>query len=91
MMEHIRSTRDHDTIKTWASKHGACPTILVHKNDHEPQLYFTFNNAVHKTINPTVTSWEGFFQIFEKEGFSFIYTDEPAHTKHPFFRFMKKY
>ena len=70
-------TRDHDTIRAWAARHGAVPAqIKPAIFDSQPAiLYFLIGKASRGTQELQPISWDNFFAIFGLLELAFAYDE----------------
>ncbi len=75
----MQPTKDHDSIRLWATKYDAVPAeIQILKFDGEPSLlYFLFGKAREGTPDLRPITWDDFFARFDLLGLSMVFDDSP--------------
>lgn len=73
-MSQSHTTRDHDTIRTWAEARDGHPA-KVDTGGKGGILRIDFGEPEE---NLTRIDWDEFFRIFDDNGLEFLYQDETA-------------
>jgi|SRR3954452_4259026 len=85
------TTRDHELIRQWATRHGAEPATgeatssgpaTVSVNDGGAGIRFNFPGAAR--FRPI--SWEEWFENFDAHSLMFVYEEEVADRAYEFFQ-----
>ena len=73
-MTQSHTTRDHDTIRTWAEARDGHPA-MVETDGKGGILRIDFGEP-----EPSLTriEWDEFFEIFDENGLDFLYQDQTA-------------
>jgi hypothetical protein len=70
------TTTDHETIRTWAEKHGGKPAAVrrTHQGDDVGIIRIMFPQAPQSEHEDLVEiAWDEFFEEFEKRNLALVY------------------
>jgi hypothetical protein len=70
------TTTDHETIRTWAEKHGGKPAAVrrTHQGDDVGIIRIMFPQAPQSEHEDLVEiTWDEFFEEFEKRNLALVY------------------
>lgn len=86
-METSNRTKDHETIRSWASERNGKPTLVEtngsSSNENEGILRIKFDD---KEEDLKEISWNDFFRIFDKEKLTFLYDTDKENRFNKFIR-----
>lgn len=74
-MTAAKTTRDHDTIRNWATARGGRPSKVTDGTGEGGILRFDFGEPEDQLEE---IGWDEFFSIFDDRGLEFLYQDMTA-------------
>src|SRR3954467_6852757 len=79
-----KTTTDHKEIQQWAAAHEGKPAVIDHPEAEGDKIGIRIDfpgDSDERLLGDNETknvSWDEFFAIFEREGFAFVYDEDPT-------------